>query len=275
MKAAVFHGSHDVRIEEVSDPGSPRADEVVLEVIRAAICGTDAAEWDHGPVLCRPGVVLGHEFVGRVVDLGAEVTGFRRGDRVVSGAGISCGRCHWCLRSRTNLCAEYRTLGSAGRRRARRVRHVPGRDLPCGPGRLRRRRGCDDTAPCGCAACAVTGCTRCRRVGRGHRRRRHRLFHRRGRSTASGRGTACRDRHRRRATVHCVGARRPRGGRRDRQRSGKSSCWSSPTVSASMSSSRRVALRTRPRQRPSACAAEVGCSSSAYMPRPVRSTSRK
>jgi threonine dehydrogenase-like Zn-dependent dehydrogenase len=111
MKAAVFHGSHDVRIEEVSDPVSPRADEVVLEVVWAAICGTDAAEWDHGPVLCRPGVVLGHEFVGRVVDLGEDVTGFRLGDRVVSGAGISCGRCHWCLRSRTNLCDEYRTLG--------------------------------------------------------------------------------------------------------------------------------------------------------------------
>jgi (R,R)-butanediol dehydrogenase / meso-butanediol dehydrogenase / diacetyl reductase len=111
MKAAVFHGPHDVRIEEVSDPGSPRVDEVVLEVIRAAICGTDAAEWDHGPVLCRPGVVLGHEFVGRVVDVGAEVTGFRVGDRVVSGAGISCGRCRWCLLDRTNLCAEYRTLG--------------------------------------------------------------------------------------------------------------------------------------------------------------------
>jgi len=111
MKAAVFHGPHDVRIEEVSDPGSPGVDDVVLEVIRAAICGTDAAEWDHGPVLCRPGVVLGHEFVGRVVDLGAEVTGFRVGDRVVSGAGISCGRCRWCLLDRTNLCAEYRTLG--------------------------------------------------------------------------------------------------------------------------------------------------------------------
>ena len=111
MRAAVFHGSHDVRIEEVSDPASPRADELVLEVVRAAICGTDAAEWDHGPVLCRPGVVLGHEFVGRIVELGAEVTGFQVGDRVVSGAGISCGRCHWCLRSRTNLCAEYRTIG--------------------------------------------------------------------------------------------------------------------------------------------------------------------
>ncbi|HET6684673.1 MAG TPA: alcohol dehydrogenase catalytic domain-containing protein [Gaiella sp.] len=111
MKAAVFHAAHDVRIEEVVDPSPPRADELVLKVTRAAICGTDAAEWDHGPVLCRPGVVLGHEFVGRVVDVGPEVTGYRVGDRVVSGAGISCGRCHWCLRSRTNLCAEYRTLG--------------------------------------------------------------------------------------------------------------------------------------------------------------------
>jgi len=83
----------------------------VLEVTRAAICGTDASEWDHGPVLCRPGVVLGHEFVGRVVGLGDEVTALRIGDRVVSGAGISCGRCPWCLSQRTNLCAEYRTLG--------------------------------------------------------------------------------------------------------------------------------------------------------------------
>ena len=70
MRAAVFHGPHDVRIENVPDPAAPAPDEVVLEVIRAAICGTDASEWDHGPVLCRPGVVLGHEFVGRVVGLG-------------------------------------------------------------------------------------------------------------------------------------------------------------------------------------------------------------
>ena len=75
MRAAVFHGPHDVRIESVPDPAGPAPGEVVLEVIRAAICGTDASEWDHGPVLCRPGVVLGHEFVGRVVALGDEVTG--------------------------------------------------------------------------------------------------------------------------------------------------------------------------------------------------------
>jgi len=111
VRAAVFHGPRDVRIENVPDPRAPAAGEVVLEVIRAAICGTDASEWDHGPILCRPGVVLGHEFVGRVVELGAGVTDVRVGDRVVSGAGISCGHCYWCVRRRTNLCAEYRTLG--------------------------------------------------------------------------------------------------------------------------------------------------------------------
>jgi threonine dehydrogenase-like Zn-dependent dehydrogenase len=111
VRAAVFHGPRDVRIENVPDPTAPARDEVVLEVTRAAICGTDASEWDHGPVICRPGVVLGHEFVGRVVDRGRDVTTLRVGDRVVSGAGISCGRCRWCLGGRTNLCAGYRTLG--------------------------------------------------------------------------------------------------------------------------------------------------------------------
>lgn len=111
MRAAVFHGPRDVRIENVADPSAPAQGDVVLEVTRAAICGTDAAEWDHGPVICRPGVVLGHEFVGRVVDAGPDVTALRVGDRVVSGAGISCGHCRWCLAGRTNLCAEYRTLG--------------------------------------------------------------------------------------------------------------------------------------------------------------------
>jgi (R,R)-butanediol dehydrogenase/meso-butanediol dehydrogenase/diacetyl reductase len=111
VKAAVFHGPRDVRIEDVPEPSAPGPGEVVLEVIRGAICGTDASEWDHGPILCRPGVVLGHEFVGRVADAGGDVAGLRVGNRVVSGAGISCGRCAWCLRGRTNLCAEYRTLG--------------------------------------------------------------------------------------------------------------------------------------------------------------------
>jgi threonine dehydrogenase-like Zn-dependent dehydrogenase len=111
VKAAVFHGPRDVQIEDVPEPAGPAAGEVMLQVVRAAICGTDASEWDHGPVLCRYEVVMGHEFVGRVVAVGEDVTSLRVGDRVVSGAGISCGRCRWCRLGRTNLCAEYRTLG--------------------------------------------------------------------------------------------------------------------------------------------------------------------
>jgi (R,R)-butanediol dehydrogenase / meso-butanediol dehydrogenase / diacetyl reductase len=111
VKAAVFHGRRDVRIESVPEPDAQQNGEVVLEVIRAAICGTDASEWDHGPLLCKPGVVLGHEFVGRVVACGEDVTSVRVDDRVVSGAGISCGHCSWCRGGRTNLCVEYATLG--------------------------------------------------------------------------------------------------------------------------------------------------------------------
>ena len=110
MKAAVYRGPGDIRVESIPDPGAPGPGEVVIEVARAAICGTDASEWAHGPVLCRPPVVLGHEFTGRVAACGADVA-LRVGTRVVSGAGISCGACEWCEAGRTNLCASYRTLG--------------------------------------------------------------------------------------------------------------------------------------------------------------------
>ena len=104
------------------DPGDPGQGEVVLEVQRAAICGTDSAEYVHGPHLVplyerHPGsgrlgpVVLGHEFVGRVVAAGRGTDAFPEGHRVVSGAGVSCGSCEWCTAGRTNLCRRYYTLG--------------------------------------------------------------------------------------------------------------------------------------------------------------------
>jgi (R,R)-butanediol dehydrogenase / meso-butanediol dehydrogenase / diacetyl reductase len=113
MKAAVYRGPGDIQVEAVPEPADPGRDEVVIEVTRAAICGTDSSEWAHGPLLAKPPVVLGHEFVGRVVAAGddARGIGIGIGDRVVSGAGISCGHCDWCRRGRTNLCASYHTLG--------------------------------------------------------------------------------------------------------------------------------------------------------------------
>ena len=115
MKAAVYHGRGDIQVEPVPDPADPGPAEVVLQVTRAAICGTDAAEWAHGPLLARPPVVLGHEFAGTVVAVGDAAgdaaSGLATGDRVVCGAGVSCGGCAWCRAGRTNLCASYFTLG--------------------------------------------------------------------------------------------------------------------------------------------------------------------
>ena len=111
MRAAVFHAPGDVRIESVPEPGDPGPGELLIRVARAALCGTDSAEWDHGPLLAQPPVILGHEFTGQVVAAGLETSGFPAGTRVVSGAGMSCGQCEWCAAGRTNLCARYQTLG--------------------------------------------------------------------------------------------------------------------------------------------------------------------
>jgi (R,R)-butanediol dehydrogenase / meso-butanediol dehydrogenase / diacetyl reductase len=111
VKAAVFRASGNVRIESVAEPPPPGTGELLIKVTKAALCGTDSAEWDHGPLLARPPVVLGHEFTGVVVAAGREASEFPTGTRVVSGAGISCGRCEWCVAGRTNLCASYQTLG--------------------------------------------------------------------------------------------------------------------------------------------------------------------
>jgi (R,R)-butanediol dehydrogenase / meso-butanediol dehydrogenase / diacetyl reductase len=122
MRAAVYHGPGDVRIESVPEPGPPGPGEVVVEVLRGAICGTDSSEYAHGPHLIplherHPNsghvgpLVLGHEFVGRVSAVGDGVADFSVGDRVVTGAGVSCGDCEWCRAGRTNLCAHYYTLG--------------------------------------------------------------------------------------------------------------------------------------------------------------------
>lgn len=122
MRAAVYHGAGDVRIEAAAAPGEPGPGQVLIAPSMAAICGTDASEYAHGPhmiPLHRPHpasghvgpLIIGHEFVGRVEALGDGVEGLAVGDRIVPGAGVSCGACAWCAAGRTNLCATYYTLG--------------------------------------------------------------------------------------------------------------------------------------------------------------------
>ncbi|MEI6590593.1 MAG: alcohol dehydrogenase catalytic domain-containing protein [Actinomycetes bacterium] len=121
MLAALYHASHDVRLENIDVP-TPVAGEVLLKILRSGICGTDASEFKSGPLIFptekqHPNsghlgpMVLGHEFIGEITSISDPSSGFKVGDIVASGAGISCGQCRRCKEGRTNLCEKYVTLG--------------------------------------------------------------------------------------------------------------------------------------------------------------------
>jgi len=120
MRAAVFHGAHDVRISDVPDP-EPRSGEVLLRVRRSGMCGTDATDWAKGPLTFpvdrrhpvtghQGPMIIGHEFVG-VVERAVPGGRFQEGDLVACGAGVWCGECDRCAEGRTNICRRYYTLG--------------------------------------------------------------------------------------------------------------------------------------------------------------------
>lgn len=120
MRAAVYHGARDVRIEQRPVPAAGPG-EVLLRVTRSGICGTDATEYRDGPGLFplrrrhpvsghQGPMVMGHEFIGEAVSAGPGAEELA-GRRLASGAGVSCGTCAWCRAGRTNLCAAYVTLG--------------------------------------------------------------------------------------------------------------------------------------------------------------------
>lgn len=120
MRAGVLYGPHDLRVEDVADP-TPESGDVVIEVAFNGLCGTDASEYGKSPAMVPLNVrhqgsghlgptVLGHEFVGTVIDAGGDASAWK-GQRVACGAGVSCGACKWCLAGRTNLCERYYTLG--------------------------------------------------------------------------------------------------------------------------------------------------------------------
>ncbi len=103
MRATVLNGPGDVTVETVDDPTLPDAESVVVEVTHTAICGSDLHLY-HG-IQGSPGVHLGHEFVGRVVEAGADVRRFAVGDDVLVSGVIGCGRCVDCLRGNPVRCA--------------------------------------------------------------------------------------------------------------------------------------------------------------------------
>lgn len=111
MNAGVFHGIEDIRYEQVPVP-QINDDEFLLRVRAVAICGSDLRTYLHGHSKVQTPQILGHEFAGDVVEIGANVSGVTPGDRVSVHPGIPCGHCYYCQRGLQNLCVDRPGIGT-------------------------------------------------------------------------------------------------------------------------------------------------------------------
>ena len=112
MRATVFHGPGDIRVDEVPRPRAG-VGEAVIRVTTTTICGTDVHILK-GEYPVRPGIVIGHEPVGVIAELGPGVTGYAIGQRVLVGAITPCGQCRACLSGKLSQCGHgggYEALG--------------------------------------------------------------------------------------------------------------------------------------------------------------------
>jgi alcohol dehydrogenase len=112
MKATVFHGPNDIRVEEVPRP-SVGVGEAVIRITLTTICGTDLHIL-RGEYAVKPGLVIGHEPVGVIEELGEGVNGYKIGDRVLIGAITPCGQCRACLSAQWAQCGHGEGVEAIG-----------------------------------------------------------------------------------------------------------------------------------------------------------------
>jgi threonine dehydrogenase-like Zn-dependent dehydrogenase len=96
MKAVVFHGVGDIRLDEVKEPKIKEATDAIVRLTASAICGTNLHMIRGTMPGMKPGTILGHEGIGIVEETGRDVRNFRKGDRVVIPSTIACGYCSYC-----------------------------------------------------------------------------------------------------------------------------------------------------------------------------------
>jgi len=124
MKAAVWHGRKDVRIEDVAEPGPPPPGQLQVKVAWCGICGTDLHEYTGGPLYIpvqkphpltgvQAPVIIGHEMSGEVLAVGDGVAGFAAGDRIAACPIIGCGECRWCRAGSMAQCDRVAFLGTS------------------------------------------------------------------------------------------------------------------------------------------------------------------
>jgi threonine dehydrogenase-like Zn-dependent dehydrogenase len=104
MRATVWHGKNDVRVDNVPDPKILNPRDAVIKITSTAICGSDLHLVDGFVPTMEKGDILGHEFMGEVVELGRGVDNLKIGDRVVVPFPIACGNCFFCQEKLFSVC---------------------------------------------------------------------------------------------------------------------------------------------------------------------------
>ncbi|MEG4939010.1 zinc-dependent alcohol dehydrogenase [Microcoleus sp. F4-D5] len=104
MKALCWHGANDVRVDNVPDPTIINPRDAIVKITSTAICGSDLHLYNGYIPTMQSGDIMGHEFMGEVVELGSQVKNLKKGDRVVIPFTISCGSCFFCNRDLWSLC---------------------------------------------------------------------------------------------------------------------------------------------------------------------------
>lgn len=104
MKAACWHGANDMRVETTPDPKILNPRDAILKVTATTICGSDLHIYDGYIPTMKPGDIIGHEFMGEVVEIGSAVQKLKVGDRVVVSSIIGCGQCFHCQQQQWSLC---------------------------------------------------------------------------------------------------------------------------------------------------------------------------
>jgi len=104
MKALCWHGKNDVRVDNVPDPKILNDRDIVLKVTTTCICGSDLHLYDGFIPMMQEGDILGHEFMGEVVEKGKAITNLNIGDRVIIPFTIACGNCFFCRQNMWSCC---------------------------------------------------------------------------------------------------------------------------------------------------------------------------
>src|SRR5215510_14149346 len=104
MRAVVWEGKNKVNVTQVPEPTVLNPRDAIVKVSLTAICGSDLHLYNGSVPTMKSGDVLGHEFMGQVVEVGREVRNLTKGDWIVVPCAIACGRCYFCERKLWSLC---------------------------------------------------------------------------------------------------------------------------------------------------------------------------